>query len=403
MAKEEILYDCIVIGGGISGVSFAHYLHTIGQKVLVVESENNIGGQIQSLFSEKYSGYWREFGAHTCYNSYTYLLSVLKDIERSDLLQPLGKGSYMTFSDGRVKKMFADMSVPSLVLNGVKLFILSQKGKTVKEYFGKIVGKRNYEKLFSKLFRAVISQNADDYPAEMFLKRRKDRYKEYPRKYTFRGGISRFLDAIIEKDKLEVEKNCAISGIRMIDGRYEVAGSGGRVFRASKIAIATDPKTASEIVRNIEPSLSDVLASIPLFRSESMNVIVPKEKITLPAVAGIISVDDSFHSAVSRDLVEDDTLRSFTFHFEEGISDEDEKMKIICKVLGINRNDVLELATIRHILPSLRLSHRNMAQQVDETGKSDNVYILGNYFYGLSIEDCIHRSADEFDRFRNLL
>ena len=76
---SEAMYNCIVIGGGISGISFAHYMHRAGKKVLIIEKDDNTGGQVQSLFSEKYPDYWREFGAHTCYNSYTRLLSILRD------------------------------------------------------------------------------------------------------------------------------------------------------------------------------------------------------------------------------------------------------------------------------------------------------------------------------------
>lgn len=396
---SDITYDCIVIGGGISGISFAHYMHIAGKKTLIIEKDKNAGGQVQSLFSEQYPAYWREFGAHTCYNSYTRLLSIVKDIGCVDLIRPLGKGSYVTYSDGLIKKMFAELSMPSLMLNGPRMFFTSKKGKTVKEYFSKIVGSSNYNKLFTRLFRAVISQNADDYPVELFLKHRKDRYKEFPRKYSFHEGLSSFLHSIIEKDKLQIEKSCEVLDIQRSGNAYRVITMEGKIFDAPHIAIATDPQAASRLIKDIEPSLSSLLASIPLFQTESLNVIVPKDKLVMQSIAGIIPVSDDFHSAVSRDLIEDETLRSFTFHFEKGEKDEDEKSDIICKVLNISRNDILECKMIRHILPSLRMSHLNMAEQVVKMRQSDSIYLLGNYFYGLSLEDCVHRSFDESQRY----
>lgn len=395
---SETMYDCIVIGGGISGISFAHYMHMAGKKVLIIEKDDNTGGQVQSLFSEKYPDYWREFGAHTCYNSYTRLLSIVKDIESTDLIRPLGKASYVTYARGQIKKMFAEMSLPSLILNGPKMFFISKKDKTVKEYFSKIVGSSNYNRLFSRLFRAVISQSADDYPTELFLKRRKDRYKEFPRKYTFNKGLSSFLHSIIEKDNLQIEKSCEVLDIQRNSDGYRIITLEGKTFNTSHIAIATDPQTASRLIKDIEAPLSVLLASIPLFQTESLNVIVPKDT-GIQDVAGIIPVSDDFHSAVSRDLVEDEKLRSFTFHFEKGEKDEDEKFDIICRVLNISREDILEWKIIRHILPSLRMPHLNMAEQVAKAKLSDTIYLLGNYFYGLSLEDCVHRSFDESGRY----
>lgn len=396
---SENIYDCIIIGGGISGISFAHYMHKAGKKVLIIEKDENIGGQIQSVFSEKYPEYWRELGSHTCYNSYTHLLSILKDIDGTDIIQPLGKGNYVVYSGGKIKKMFSEISVLSLMLNGPKMFFLSKTGKTVKEYFSKIVGLRNYNKLFSRLFRAVICQNADDYPAELFLKRRKDRFKEFPRKYSLNKGITSYLKLIIEKDKLKVIKSSEVVNVKQnTDSTYDVVISDGKIYKASKVAFATNPQVSSRLLKDIEPSLSALLASIPLFSSESLNIIVPKEKLSLEIVAGIIPLSDNFMSAVSRDLVEDDKLRSFTFHFRKGVKNDGEKFDIICKVLRISRNDILEWKLIQHILPSLHLQHLDMAGQVAKAKMQDDIIVLGNYFYGLSLEDCIHRSKDESER-----
>ncbi|WP_029904989.1 NAD(P)-binding protein [Prevotella sp. 10(H)] len=398
---DDKIYDCVIIGGGMSGISFAYYMRSIGKKVLVIEKDRNTGGQVQSIFSRQFPAYWREFGAHTCYNSYTRLLSIVKDIDRTDIIQPLGKGSYVSYSGEKIKKMMADVSFFSLMLNGPKLFFVSKKGKTVKEYFSKIVGKKNYEKVFTYLFRAVISQNADEYPAELFLKRRKDRYKEFPRKYSFKKGLSQFINSMIEKSNIEVVKESEVIDIKNVNGLFETVTLEGQNYYSHNVAIATDPQTASRLLIDIEEPLSDLLASVPLFHTESLNVIVPKDKLITQAVAGIIPISDEFHSAVSRDLVEDEKLRSFTFHFEKGEKNEEEKFAIICKVLNISRSDILEHKMIRHILPSLHMEHLDMAGQVEKARKSDNLYILGNYFHGLSLEDCVHRAGDEFKRFKN--
>lgn len=396
---EEVVYDCIIIGGGISGISFAHYLNQSGKKVLILEEKEKIGGQIKSEFSNHTPTYWRELGAHTCYNSYTHLLSILKDIDSTDIIQPLGKGSYVVYSEGKIKKMFAELSFIPLIFNGPRLFFTSKEGKTVKEYFSKIVGKSNYEKLFSCLFRAVISQSADNYPAELFLKRRKERFEDFPRKYTFKQGIASLLNTIVEKDNLTVLPNSKVDKIEKEEGVYKIITSNGDSYTAHNLALASDTQNSAKLLEKLEPKVANLLSTVPLFHSESLNVVVSKEKIDLQAVAGIISLSEEFHSAVSRDLIEDPKLRSFTFHFEKGEKTDQEKMEIVCKVLKITKEDVLDSILVNHVLPSLRIEHLNMADQVKSLRTDSNIYILGNYFYGLSLEDCVNRSVDEFARY----
>ncbi|MDR1090690.1 MAG: hypothetical protein LBL79_06405, partial [Prevotella sp.] len=106
-----------------------------------------------------------------------------------------------------------------------------------------------------------------------------------------------------------------------------------------------------------------------------------------------------FLSAVSRDLTGNEALRSFTFHFEKGKKTGEEKINLICEVLNISRSNVIEQTYTEHTLPAMRLEHLHMEEKVNETRKDDAIYILGNYFYGLSLEDCVNRSKLEAERF----
>lgn len=396
---SEKTYDCMIVGAGISGISFAHYLAQAGKRVLIVEQNVKTGGEVQSAIYEKDSSYWRELGAHTCYNSYTHLLNIVKKLGIEDQLQTLDKGSYVVYDGTKIKSMTSEIRFPSLMLNGVKLFFASRKDKTVKEYFGNIVGKKNYEHLFTRLFRAVLSQNADEYPAESFLKKRGGRYEDFPRKYSFQKGQHHFLDLMVEKNNLEVITNTQIVDIQYNNNTYTITSSTGTKYTATHLALATPPHASAKLLKDLEPQVTKVLETIPMFRSQSVNVVVKKEDLELKTVAGIIPTSDEFLSAVSRDLVHHDSLRSFTFHFSESEQSVEQLLNIVCRVLKIDKSQVLEVASTKHILPSLRLSHREIASQVADIKSNNNVYLLGNYFYGLSLEDCINRSWDEAQRF----
>jgi protoporphyrinogen oxidase len=400
MNMSETVYDCIVAGGGISGITFAHYLKRVGKNVLVLEKNENPGGQLQTGHLSSQPGFWYELGSHTCYNSYTGLLSIVKEIGKTDLIEPLAKYSFVLHASGKIKSISSGVSKLSCLLHFPRYFFSDKKGKTTREYFRPIVGPSNYDRLFTNAFKAVICQPADDYPAEIFLKKRKNREKEVSRRFTFKGGLSSFINAVIEEDKLDVRSLSEVAGIKKEGDIFQVETKEGQIFRAQNVAMAVNPGITSSLLKDIEPELAELLSSIPVFESESVNVTIAKDNIALKRIAGIISLSDEFLSAISRDLVKDDRYRSFTFHFEKGKKTKAEKSKLICSILGIYDSDIIETCTMEHSLPAMRIRHLHMDEKVQATKKDKNIYLLGNYYYGLSLEDCVNRSKDEFERFK---
>lgn len=397
--KPDSIYDCIVIGAGISGISFAHQLAKVGKTVLILEEENTVGGQISTYVSRHSPDFWTELGAHTCYNSYTHLLSIVDDMAAEKDILSLEKCKYMLYDDGKIKSPFSKISFLSLMFNGLRVVGRSKDGRTVKEYFRPIVGASNYDKLFTKMFRAVISQEADDYPAEIFLKRRSERRKDVVRKYSFSKGLSSFLKAIIDHDGLEIIRNASVTNVNNIENDlFEVETRDGRKFLAHNVAVATNPRVAACLLDGLESDVANILNSITLLRSETLNVIVRKEDISCPQVAGIIPTSDQFLSVVSRDVSKHPSLRAFSFHFKDDKS-ESEKLDLICEVINIDAGLIAEKSQVTHVLPALRKQHINIIEDIRAKQKSANVYLLGNYFYGLSLEDCVHRSFDEAKRF----
>ena len=404
ISQPTDIYDCIIIGGGISGISFAHYMYKADKRTLVVEKSDRLGGQMNTNYSKKQEGFWAELGGHTCYNSYTSLLDIVDDIDARSIIKPLDSFKYVLYSSGKLTSLFSGVSCIPMAFGFPQFFFSGRKGKTIREYFRPKVGGGNYDRLFSKAFRAVICQPADDYPADLFLKRRKLRDKKLSRRFTFINGLSSFIAKIVANSKFDVSTSCEIVEITS-EGKgsekiFELKARNGKTFHAHNVAFATDPQTTARLSRNIAPKVSGLFADIALFESESINVTVPKGKITFAPIAGIIPLSDDFMSVVSRDLLEDDNLRSFTFHFEKGKSGTDDKLRLICSVLNIELSDIVEQASMSHTLPALRKKNLGLAKRVtDNSTDDDNIYFLGNYYYGLSFEDCVNRSLVEFDRF----
>jgi protoporphyrinogen oxidase len=395
----EKIYDCAVIGGGISGVSFAYYLSKAGKRVLLLDNEVKTGGQIQTEPADVNPDYWFEMGAHTCYNSYAHLLSIIIEEGLREFVQPLLKQDYVVYSQDKIKTVFSELSVLQMLPACFKYFFAHKAGKTIKEYFRPIVGEKNYNNLFRYAFSAVICQPADDYPAEIFLKKRNTRDKTFPRKFTFKQGMSSFIDSILSKCNIESVQSSEIVTVSRENDIFIIEAKDGQRYPTRNVSLATSPQTSAMLLNNVEPEISILLSTISSFQSESLNVIISKDRLNIRETAGIINLSDEFLSAVSRDLVSDERFRSFTFHFEKGKLQLPEQINLICNVLGIRSSDIIEQKFSKHTLPVRCLQNRNIEKDADSLLKHKPIYLTGNYFKGLSMEDCVTRSKCEAERF----
>jgi hypothetical protein len=157
----------------------------------------------------------------------------------------------------------------------------------------------------------------------------------------------------------------------------------------------------AELIVGIAPGLADRIASIKYQEIESFGVVVPKDSSSLKPFAGLVPTDDDFFSAVSRDTIPDDKYRGFTFHFKPGILGTEQKLKKVCDVLEVTQDQVMETHEKLNIVPSLRLGHYDLIEEINNELEGDDLYISGNFFAGLSIEDCVSRSKAEVERMVN--
>ena len=393
------IWDCIVIGAGISGVSFAHLLKQKGEDVLLLEKDDRIGGRMCTRVADNYPDYQRELGSHTCYNSYRHLIDLAKSANLQDQMCPLDKGPYLIYNNKEIVSISSALSFTGLLLHGFHLFFEKREGKSVKEYFSPIVGSKNYNQLFTYLFRAVICQFPDDYPTTLFLKKRKCKDKTIARKFSFQGGMKQLTEAVVNFSKIDHVLSTQVQYIvRNEDGDYLVK-TNKHDFVAKNIALACDPKTSSDLLSDVATSISYLLTSIQLSHLTTINVLVKSDRLEVKKIAGLINTGELFLSAVTGDLMGDRELRSFSFHFSTENTYKN-RIDLICKVLHISPTDIRDVQQTDHVLPALTLPDlKNINSAKELLEQENNIFLLGNYFYGLSLEDCVHRADDEATRY----
>ncbi|MDR2130831.1 MAG: FAD-dependent oxidoreductase [Odoribacteraceae bacterium] len=396
---NNTLHDCIVTGGGISGVSFAYYLRAAGKKVIVIEKEHRAGGRLQTVVT---GGSFRvEAGAHTCYNGYTSLLAIARELGLAGDIRGLERYPYLLDAGDRLTSVLSGISLVPLCLHGANLFFLSKEGKSVGEYYRRVVGGRNYDRLFSRAFRAVICQEADDYPAGMLLKRRATCAREFPRKYTFAGGMQSLVEGIAGRAGIPLVTGTTVVALRR-DGTanapYTVACADGSTFRARSVALAIDPPAAAGLSRAVEPALAALLAALPVARVESLALVVKRDDAPVRPFSGIIPLGDDYLSVVSADPLGQPGYRGFTVHCKQGTLSPGARLATALRVLKLPPAAIVRQATVSHLLPSPRVEHARLGEQLRDATRHAGIHLLGNYFHGLSIEDCVNRSREEAAR-----
>lgn len=395
-------YDIIIVGAGISGLSLAHCCAGAGMKTLVIEKSGRIGGCFHShAFAGDAAGFWLELGAHTCYNSYGNLIAILEDCRLLDRLLPREKVPFRMLVEGEIRSIPSQLSFPELFASAWRLFTLEKRGESVASYYSRIVGRKNYERVFAPAFNAVISQPAGDFPADMLFKRR-PRRKDVMKSFTLAGGLQTITDTIAARPGVELLTGRSVGALSFEGGAYRLSTDDGASFEARSLALATPPPDAAAILRDIQPELSALLGRIRVETIETVGVALRKEELSLPPLAGIIAVDDVFYSAVSRDTVPHGTHRGFSFHFRAGVAGPEEKLRRIAEVLGVKREALRQVIERESRLPAPVVGHEELTAGIDRIIAGKPLLLTGNYFGGLAVEDCVARSRSEFTRLKSL-
>ena len=389
-------YDTIIIGGGISGLSLAHYSARAGHSTLVLENGENAGGTFRS-HKVQTGDFWFELGAHTCYNSYQNLIALLQDCQLGEQIQPRAKAPFKMIVGTTFKSVFSQIALFELLFSAPRLFFLNKSGQTVRSYYGRIVGEGNFARTFSAVFSAVPSQKADDFPADMLFKKRA-RNKEVAKSFTMQRGLQSIAEAIIAQPNVEFSAGQSVESVRRENDLYHVQTADGATYQGRHLALATPPPEAAFLLENIAAALAQHLRQIPVAQVESMGVAVAKEHIKLENIAGAIPKDDDFFSIVSRDVFPHEKYRGFTFHFAPGLLGHRAKLQRIGEILQISPEAIECVREKTNYVPSPRLGHDEWLRETDRLLAETDILLTGNYFAGLSIEDCVTRSKEQFQR-----
>jgi len=398
--QSEKQYDMLVVGAGISGLSMAHYCTQQGLNTLVLEKQGRNGGLFHShQFGSQYNDFWIELGTHSCFNSYGHIIQLIEDYGLFENLIKKQSFSFKLWTNRQVKSIPSQLNYLELLFSIPRLFFLTKQDKSIEQYYPKIVGKRNYQNVFSQAFNGVICQPSDNFPAEMLF-RKKPRRKDVIRNFTFEQGIQKLPEHMAAT--LNVKNNIEVEQIEYDGQMYHVTVN-GETYTSRYLTLATPVNITADLTQQIAPDIQQALRGVNHVSIETIGVVLDKQTMNLKPIGGIIGQRDKFYSVVSRDAVEHPDYRGFTFHFKPSKLNNDEKLDYLCGVLQIDKTLIQDVITKQNYLPAPVIGHQQTLEKVAAALQDKPLFITGNYFYGVSAEDCVTRSVDEFNRLKSTL
>lgn len=383
-------FDVVVIGAGVSGITAAIMAARAGQKVVLVDAAERIGGCVDTW--NAIDDFWLELGAHTAYNSYGAMLALHPDQELFSGLVPRAKVGYHFYEQGRVVSPFSRLGFFEAAAHFPFAVLADKSGKTVEGYFSALLGRGNFKRLLAPAFAAVLSQPAEHYPAEWLFKR-KPRNKAAPRKFTHVRGLQGWLEELVTSAGIEVRLNAPVKSVKPEGAGAAVEFESGEILNAAKVVVGAPPKVAGALLSDWIPDLAAQLADTGVAEIETLAVVAPASALSMQPVAGLIGGADAFYSAVSRDYLPHATWRGFAFHFKPGLLDAEGKRQRIAEVLGCKPSDfVRETAKINR-LPILTPASVTLAFEIERQLAGLPIKLVGNYLNGLSMGDAAQHAA----------
>ncbi len=390
-------FDQIVIGAGISGLGAAHFAARRGLASLVLDSAPRVGGCINTHAFSGLAGFWTEAGSHTCFNSYGNLLGIMDDLGLTARVQPKTKVGYRLWQGGQRRSIGSALHVLEAAVSLPRLFATRKEGQRVADYYGRVLGRRNYRDLLRHAFQAVICQDADDYPAEALF-RRKPRRKDVIKAFTFADGLSTIPAAIADQERIEVRTGQTLDAIVSDQGGFRVITEGGAEVTCDYLTLAVPPDAAVRLLPSGFEAARQAIGTLGMAEIETLTLAFRSTDLDLPALAGLIAVDGAFYSAVSRDFLPDSTYRGFAFHFRPGELCHADQVTAACRSLGVDPGRIAARGQVHNRLPALRAGHTPRVQRLDQAIAGSRLAITGNWFLGVSIEDALTRTRRETDR-----
>jgi oxygen-dependent protoporphyrinogen oxidase len=411
----------VIVGGGISGLATAYYLlqKRPDIELLVLEAEKRPGGKV---WTERTEGFICEAGVNGFLDNKQGTIS---------LARLLGLEPLRSSDSARKRAVYINGTLKWIPDTPPKIFLSS--------FLSRRVGREFFEKLLDPMVTGIYAGDPSKlsikscfpkvYELEKrygglikgFIKLQKERKRQGGKVEAGPGGVlhsfKNGMFTIIEilKDRLgeRVKMDSPVTGIERIGNLYKIYCTGGATYETPYIVIATPAHNSSQILRELNPSLSALLKDIPYpplsvvalgFRKEDIKadtdyfgfLVAGKEK---GRILGCLFDSSIFPGRAPEGHILLRCMIGGARAPELAMLDDKELIKLaleeLDRITGIKGSPVYKrIFRYDKAIPQYVLGHSRRLEDIEkELSRTKGLYLTGNAYYGVAMNDCIQQGA----------
>jgi oxygen-dependent protoporphyrinogen oxidase len=442
------VFDVIVVGGGVAGLSCALRLQQAGLAVRLLEAGERPGGNVAT---ERVGDFLVELGPHSLMSSGDWVFQLAEELGHGDALTPTRPESGARFiaRDGRIHAMpsgpWSFLTTPLLSI-GAKLMLATeplriargQPTDSAEDFFVRRFG-AEAARVFAGAFisgvyagdPAMLSAPAafalfwgfEQAAGSMILgalphyrARAAERAAAgiTPRKglWSFDGGLGRFPQAEAEALGDAYQGNTPVQSVcREADDWAVQTGSG--TLRSRALVLAVPPPDAGRLLERADTAMAEDLIGIPMAPVAVVHLGYRQRQESIPEGFGFLvprgegirSLGVLFPSRLFEGRAPEggDLLAGFVGGMKDpGALDlDDEALAAIViddlrDLTGLDASpDMVKVLRYRQAIPQLVLGHmERMARIQARRAEQPGLFLAGNYLRGVGLKDAVKSGLD---------
>ncbi|MEK7775258.1 MAG: protoporphyrinogen oxidase [Candidatus Zixiibacteriota bacterium] len=445
--------DVDIIGGGISGLSALHFIKRLKPhlSIALFESEQRLGG---TLATDRVDGYSFDRGPNGFLDREPLTLQLCHELGLSDQLErardnvsnrfilrggklrsvPMSPQSFLTSDvlslSGKLR-VFCEPFVPrktSTDDESIYDFGKRRIGREAADYliqpmvsgiFGGMA-----ERLSLKSCFPIMTEMESEYGSltKAMIARGKKARADGKKKgspggptgwlTSFHGGLDAVIMRLDERYAKSIIKGAKAISVQRANDRFAIAFANGESHSAGAVIVATPSYSAGDMVRPMSDALANGLEGIPYApisvvclgydagavrrNLDGFGFLVPqKEK---RRIMGSI-----WTSSIFRDRAPEHKVQFRTMIGGDGDRDSvnlsnDALQQIVCKelgdIIGLSKDpDMVRIYRLERGIPQYVIGHADRIERIEnELQKLGKLYLTGNAYYGVGLNDCIKQS-----------
>ncbi len=429
----------VIVGAGISGLATAYLLKKeLPIEITVIEKELRIGGKLGSTNENGYVIDWAANGFLNDPNT----LGFIKSLNLENELQEAAKVAKYRFiyTKGSLNKV--PTSPPALFKSSLlspieKIRLLgelfckaSEKEETVFDFLKRRFGK-GFADAFAGIF--VLGITAGDakelsldalFPSlrkmekesgsliKALIHRQRQAKKSGKPKTSlmgFKGGMQTLIDALYGELEPNIKSALSAYTLTPLEKGYSLSLSSGESLEADAVIFATPAFVSADILKPLISSKSiSFLNSIPYadmqvfglgFNRSDIPIALDGFGFLVPRGEDIRTLGVLYGSAIFPEQAPKDSvmlrvIMGGTVDPTFADLSKEEALKVVRDELYITMGITAEPEYVLHVpwpksIPQYQLGHRQKVDAVMQEVEAKNIFLTGNAYYGVGVNDCI--------------